>query len=209
MLRGTVTPLAPGAGRGGHGAGDATNRVPYCAPRAWGVPPPADFERRWLGGEATPALAASYGVSRDRLTSWRKQLGLPARKIGKPVRKWPDWRRRAFREAWLRGDSGPAMAERFGLSVRAVYALREDMGLPPRWPPRDPAPFPAAKAPPAAISAASSEAPQMALPPDRPERLRECGYVISGPPWLYCGAATERGRSMCEAHRASCLARAA
>ena len=210
MLRGVATPEAPGAGRGGHGAGDATNRVPYCEPGAVGVPPPRDFEQRWHAGETMKALMARYGVTRDRVRGWVKTLGLKRPKNGRPRVKRLDWWRRAFRQAWDRGDSAERMAVRFGLTARRVLSLRGEMGLTPRirrGPAAAEAETPAAEPPPVVISAASIEAPKMTMA--RPEWVRECCYVVSGPPWLYCGAATERGRSMCEAHRASCLARAA
>lgn len=212
MLRGPVPPVAPSAGRGGRGVPDVPNRVPYCAPRAWGVPPPPDFAGVWVGGMATKDICARYGVSKDRLTSWRKALRLPPRAIGKPRRGWPSWRRQAFKAAWRRGDSGKAMAERFGLTVRAVFALRAEFRLPPRWPACDnPVPPPAeAAAPPARLVAGSFavSVPAEGRTGGQPERVRECRFV-SGPPWLYCEEPTERGRSMCEAHRARCLARAA
>jgi hypothetical protein len=40
-------------------------------------------------------------------------------------------------------------------------------------------------------------------------RETDCRFVVSGPPWVYCDQPTERGRSMCEAHRRVCIARAA
>jgi hypothetical protein len=114
----------------------------------------------------------------------------------------------AFAAAWRAGDSGPVLATRFGLSLKRVYTLRCQLGLPPRYRIGRPG-EPAAEVRPAQAPARAWETIAPVATPAGTARETDCRFVVSGPPWVYCDQPTERGRSMCEAHRRVCIARAA
>jgi GcrA cell cycle regulator len=133
----------------------------------------------WIRGDATPAMARAFGVSKNALIGKVHRLDLPprpnpARPKGTPAVPRPAPAPR------LRSTLSPLASERAALPP-----------LPPEAPPRDA---------PRRVIAAPIPAPVPA--PVATPSTGECSWLISERPYRYCDAPTFGRLPYCECHAA-------